>query len=289
VSDAGARPNLVIIGATKCGTTSLHHYLSHHPDIFMSKTKELRYFEKHKEKDLGWYEQQFRSTAKIRGEASPQYTRHPLIPDVPRRMHAIIPDAKLIYILRDPIDRIVSHYMERLGQFRENLALADVLADERKRFRYVCESRYHSQIEQYLAYYPMSQLLVLTLEDLHVDRQQTLARVFRFLGVDEQLSSPAFANALNESSTKRRKTRLAEWLYPRPMRRLMRRNVLPHPLRRAYMGLIGAVSEPAERPQLPAPVIDGLVHDLRDDFRALRQLTGNDYRQWRHAAVLSGE
>jgi hypothetical protein len=286
---SNSRPNLVIIGATKCGTTSLHYYMSHHPEIFMSKTKEVRYFEKHKEKDVSWYEQHFQSDAKIRGEASPQYTRHPLVPDVPRRMHAIVPDAKLIYILRDPIDRIVSHYMERLGQFRETQSLVDVLADQRKRFKYVCESRYHSQVEQYLAHFPLSQLLILTLEELHANRQQTLAQVFRFLGVDDEFSCPAFESALNESTTKRRKTWLADVLYPPSMRQLMRKDVLPHPIRRAYMGLVSMVSEPAERPSLPAPVIEGLVADLRDDFRALMQLTGRDFRHWRHAALLSAD
>src|SRR5690606_7020448 len=132
--------------------------------------------------------------------------------DVPRRMYELIPEVKLIYIVRDPIERIVSHYMERLGQFRESLPLVEVLRDPRKRFRYICESRYYSQIQQYLAYFPPSQLLLLTLEELHADRQQTLARVFRFLGVDDQFSCPAFESALNESSTKRRKTWVAALL-----------------------------------------------------------------------------
>ena len=285
---SSSRPNLVIIGATKCGTTSLHYYLSHHPEIFMSKTKELRYFEKHRDKDVSWYEAQFRSDARIRGEASPQYTRFPLIADVPPRMHAVIPDAKLIYIIRDPIDRIVSHYMERLGQFRETRSLAEVLDDERKRFKYVCESRYHSQIEQYLTYFPPSQLLIVTLEELHADRQQTLANVFRFLGVDDRFSCPAFESALNESSTKRRKTWIADVLYPPSMRQVMRKDVLPFPLRRAYMGLISMISEPAERPALAPAVIESLVQDLRDDFCALKQFTGRDFGHWRHAALLSG-
>src|SRR3954454_1582153 len=101
-------PNLIVIGAAKAGTTSLHHYLDLHPQIAMSRWKELDFFSKEFDRDgLRWYESQF-ADAPVRGESSPSYTRHPENPGAAARMASVVPDAKLIYIVRDPVDRYVS-------------------------------------------------------------------------------------------------------------------------------------------------------------------------------------
>jgi len=90
-------PNLIVIGAQKSGTTSLHHYLSLHPEIMMSKHKELNYFneELNWKKGLAWYKSHFIGEAKIYGESSPHYTFYPLYKGVAQRMYSIIPEAKL--------------------------------------------------------------------------------------------------------------------------------------------------------------------------------------------------
>src|SRR5947208_13622101 len=99
----GALPNLVVIGAQKCGTSGLHYYLSLHPEISMSKPKELNFFiaERNYPRGLDWYRAHFDPTAKVRGESSPNYTAYPLHVGVPERMHSIVPDAKLLYLVRD--------------------------------------------------------------------------------------------------------------------------------------------------------------------------------------------
>src|ERR671915_544163 len=96
-------PNLIVIGAMKSGTTSLHNYLSLHPEIFMTEVKEPSFFtlEGNWWRGREWYEAQFPVAAKIRGESSPDYTKHPRHAGAPERMHAMIPDAKLVYLLRD--------------------------------------------------------------------------------------------------------------------------------------------------------------------------------------------
>src|SRR5919108_5987197 len=108
-------PNLIIIGAQKCGTSALHHYLGLHPDIFMSHEKELNFFMQRKNWDKGraWYESMFPCNATVRGEASPGYTDYPTEPRVAERMHSLIPDAKLIYIVRHPIERMISQYVHQ--------------------------------------------------------------------------------------------------------------------------------------------------------------------------------
>ena len=106
-------PNLIIIGAMKCGTSALHQYLDQHPDIAMSKEKELDFFieDRNWRKGLDWYRSMFPDSGVVRGEASPDYTHYPAIPGVPERMHTVVPGAKLIYMVRDPVERMLSQYM----------------------------------------------------------------------------------------------------------------------------------------------------------------------------------
>lgn len=110
---AGSLPNLIVIGAHKGGTTSLHHYLRQHPQIFMSSLKELDFFvdEFNWPKGIDWYRKQFSSVAPIRGESSPSYTHFPKLKGVPERIHHLIPDAKLICI------RLLADDVEELRRF----------------------------------------------------------------------------------------------------------------------------------------------------------------------------
>ena len=105
-------PNLIVIGAQKCGTSSLELYLDLHPEIAMARPKqyELNFFswEDVWRRGVGWYEQQFRD-APVRGEKSNGYSAWPFWPFVPERMKDVIPDARLIYLLRDPIERLITN------------------------------------------------------------------------------------------------------------------------------------------------------------------------------------
>ena len=114
----GALPNLIIIGGLKCGTTSLHHYLSLHPEIAMSRPKELNFFVAELNWPLGrdWYAAHFDPKAPVRGESSPHYTNSPAFAGVADRMRDILGEAvRLIYVVRDPIDRMLSHYLHNVG------------------------------------------------------------------------------------------------------------------------------------------------------------------------------
>src|SRR3954454_424581 len=108
-------PKLLIIGAQKCGTTSLHTYLDAHPDVHMAAEKELDFFIEDRawQRGLEWYATRFRDDAGVRGESSPNYTGWPVWDGVPERAAAVIPKARLVYLVRDPIDRIESHYLQR--------------------------------------------------------------------------------------------------------------------------------------------------------------------------------
>ena len=179
-------PNFIVIGAMKSGTTSLFHYLQSHPQVFMSPLKEVDFFaaELNWDRGLDWYRRQFSGAspdAVAIGEASTSYSKYPEYGGVPDRIAATLPDVRLIYVVRNPVDRIRSHYQHRslIGAEREPIERA-VLEDP----RYVDCSRYAFQIRQYLRVFPQEQLLVVSSEDLRRDRERTIRGIYGFLGVD---------------------------------------------------------------------------------------------------------
>ena len=234
---SGSRlPNLVIIGAMKSGTSSLHQYLNLHPQIHMSGYKELDFFieEKNWQRGLDWYRSHFTTDTEIVGESSPNYTKYHIYPEVPARMHSFIPDAKLIYVLRHPIERIISHhfhlYVDRREHRKLNLALSN-LEDN----HYVKCSCYAMQIEQYLSYYPPAQILIVSSENLANKRIETLQNIFQFLEVDRTFLDPKFYQVFHKSSQKRRLTNFGDKIARLPsgmravkvMPKLMQEEVLP--------------------------------------------------------------
>jgi hypothetical protein len=197
-------PNLIVIGAQKCGTTSLHNYLGLHPEISMSQPKELNFFvEEHNwGRGLAWYEPHFEGTARVRGESSPSYTNYPEYRGVAERMAEIVPDARLIYVVGDPLKRIVSHYIHHRAGGGTRQAIDAELGDLRGSV-FVAHSLYYAQLRRYLRVFPASSILVIPQEELLHDRLATLQRVFRFLGVSDAFSSPDFDLLHHPSAGKR--------------------------------------------------------------------------------------
>ena len=170
-SDPGAAlPNLVVIGGLKCGTTSLHHYLNLHPEIGMSRPKELNFFVAELNWDLGrdWYASHFAASDSVRGESSPHYTNAPRFRGVAERMAELIPDARLMYVVRDPLDRAVSHYLHNVSGGYETRTLAEALAEPDS--AYVHRSLYAMQLEPYLGRYPRERITIVAHEELRRER-----------------------------------------------------------------------------------------------------------------------
>lgn len=179
-------PDFLVIGAMKAGTTSLYHYLRAHPEVFMAPVKELDFFvEKGNwKRGLGWYREQFRGAppnVMAIGEASTSYTKSPTVDGVPERIAAHLPQARLIYVLRDPIARIRSHYQHRVAVGSERAPIEEAVFREPI---YLDCSRYAFQVQQYLRYFPVNRLLLITSEELRHSRRPTMRRVYEFLGVD---------------------------------------------------------------------------------------------------------
>ena len=284
-------PNLLVIGAQKCGTTSLHRYLDLHPEIAMSEPKELDFFVEHEDRPhhvangnwhrgVEWYASHFPDDVPVRGESSPNYTAYPNVKQIPERAAAIVPDASLIYMVRDPIERIVSHYLHRVGASRERRPLEETLADIERGtgMVFVDRSRYFMQVERWLEHFPRERLLVLDQEDLKADRAGTLRRVFRFLGVDESFHSEEFTRTHQPSSEKRAAVGLAQRIED-PLAGFAHRLPLrtSRALGRAFRRVFGRA---VERPALSEERRRRLEDLLREDVERLRELTGQRFESW---------
>jgi hypothetical protein len=196
----GSLPNLAVIGGMKCGTTSLHRYLDEHPDVAMAPGKELNFFFRdpggrgrpaagnwHHGPD--WYAARFDAAAPVRGEASPGYTS-PDHPEVAARMAALVPDARLVLLVRDPLERAVSQYLHHRRDGAEPRPLDEALLDPDS--QYVSRGRYHERLQPFLDHYGTGRIAVVEHRDLLADRRATLAHLFRFVGVDPDYWSDAF-------------------------------------------------------------------------------------------------
>jgi hypothetical protein len=277
----GALPNLVVIGAGKSGTTSLHRYLDLHPDVAMSKRKELKFFDREDWRDhVDWYRAQFDPDAPVRGESSPTYSVNPYYGPVPERMHALIPDARLVYVVRDPMERLVAHWIEWVHVTHERRSFDESLRDyDSPANPYTAASRYATQLDWFCEHYDDAQILVLDQRDLREDRAATLDRVFAFVGVGELPDRSGLAEVHNAREEKVWLNRFGLWLgdlgVARPLRDRARR--LPGPIWRSLRRM---ASRPPEVPE-PDPVLRAeLEAYLREDADRLRARTGRSFDHW---------
>ncbi|KPA09700.1 sulfotransferase domain-containing protein [Candidatus Magnetomorum sp. HK-1] len=272
-------PNLIIIGAPKCGTSSMHFYLGLHPQIYMSQPKELNFFQLEKNWDKGesWYRSHFIKAVKVRGESSPMYSNCIEYPDVPERMHAMIPDARLIYILRDPVKRIISHHVHATavglssGSIEECLELPDN--------NYIQYSKYFMQLNAYLKYYPLSQICILTSEELYYSRYKTVQKVFRFLGVDSNFYSNQFTTLKNTYADISPKSPFARYLDKITNHDI--RFIIPETIRSSIRRVIfSKFKDRVSKPILDNKLKMRLINCLKDDTDQLRGLTNRKFERW---------
>lgn len=296
-SDARGLPTFLVIGAMKSGTTSLFHYLHGHPQVAMSPLKEVDFFIEQGNwgRGVDWYRRQFETTGPRTlavGEASTSYTKWPEYEGVPERIARTLPNVRLVYVLRDPLERIRSHYQHRslIGAERAPIDVA-VLEDR----RYVDCSSYAMQIGRYLPFVPRERMLLLTSEQLRTNRAATIARVYSFIGVDE-----TYVPATLEEEFYTTQERAAYPTYVWWLRRAVKRYLpagkrakelvdlaLPRAIGklgsgwRSHDGSMvdderGGVAEALIAPGLRSQ----LEERLRDDVRALSALMPEDFDGW---------
>lgn len=277
---------MIIIGAAKCGTTALHYYLSQHPEIQMSVRKELRFFVKELNwnRGLKWYKSHFTSNAKIYGESSPAYSNRTLFSGVAERIAQVIPDAKLIYLVRDPLPRLVSQYYEEQTHNRANLPLNEWILralDGDDARGCLSRARYFWQISAYLDHFDRSQMLILKSDDLYHQRLETLQKIFMFLGVDPTFKSPHFWQLRYQRQDKRRKNRLGVKLEKIGNSDIALRLFPSEDFRREVGKILYLpVSKKIKKQAITDGLRQRLIDYYRDDLIQFQQLTGLDLSHW---------
>jgi hypothetical protein len=267
----------------KSGTTSLHRYLDLHPEISMSHPKELNFFSNQNnwQKGVEWYESNFSEKAKIRGETSTNYTKFPTFSGVPERMYSVVPDAKLIYLLRDPVERVVSHYIENYASGLEKRDIHRALRNLENNHYLRC-SEYYRQLEQYLKYYPASNILIIDSSELRNKRQQTLQKIFRFLGVDDTFSRSEFFEIHRKYSDKKRTNVLGkiikriQLLLPPNLKSFIKK-LLPPNFQEEYNRI---TRSPVSLPAIDSQLRHEITEYLKKDVKKLRDYSGEDFSQW---------
>lgn len=293
-------PTFLVLGAARCGTTSLHYYLAEHPDICMSTIKEPNFFlfrptdtgpqpciaddrrllaKSVPERDR--YERLFPHPATAVGEASPLYlyTR-----ETPALIRDLVPDARLIAVVREPIDRSWSHFgyvHDDLGD-RTVAAFAEAVERElplpyepyRTGTHFVRLSAYAAQLRRYREVFPPEQLLVVSYDDLVGATAATLARICRFLGVDDTFAFDTevrYNPSSGQQSLVARVDRLARPAYPYLKRTLPAAVTGALARRRARLR---AAQRRDERPPIPSALLARLTEHFAPDVEWLASECG---------------
>lgn len=268
-------PNLFIIGAMKCGTTSLHQYLNVHVDIGMVPMKEVDFFSgRNSSKGLNWYLDLFDSTFPVRGESSQNYSKahDPFHCGAPQRMAQVCSNSKLIYLVRDPIERYRAHIVENYVGETEEIIKHNLSIDT-----YVKTGLYHYQLQEFLKFFSMDQILVVDSDDLRKERLATMNRIFDFIGVARIDDPRIFDFEINVNGEDVVPPRVQASLPYRAARRLapglLSKFVAHPPVRRALF----AGSYKAE---LGENDFARLADRFAPDVAALRSLTGQRFAGW---------
>lgn len=213
--------DFIIIGAQKCGTTSLHKYLESHPELYLLPEKEVPYFsnDDYRSRGWDWYVKDFFAQAppgKLWGKSTPAYMT---CFEVPGRIHAQMPHTKLIALLRNPVDRAFSHYKMMVKRKRETRSFSGAVGEKLQPGNlrqdrllppgteddgYLTMGEYGRILEQYLQFFPRRQLLVLFTEDLEREPGAVVKRVLQFLNVDDGFVPANLGKHYHVGGTKRR-------------------------------------------------------------------------------------
>lgn len=278
-------PNFVVVGAQKSGTSSLHEYLLLHPDVAMCSVKEPDFFveERNWGKGIHWYESLFAHAdgATAVGEASTSYTMFPRYKGVPRRIVDTLGDVRIIYLVRNPIERARSDYLHYRFPVRGR-ATQHVVAERRPIARALMEndifldtSRYAMQLDQYLEVVPRENILVITTESLGADRTNVMRGVYEFIGVDPDRAQGSFEEEFNRTIDLRVPRPSYEAVSIVPMvDKLVGR--LPLRLRMSIKSQPVDLTKAEIDDDLRAKVLD----ELRDDLERLSDLVGGDFDAW---------
>lgn len=290
-------PDFLIIGAAKSGTTTLYEYLCRHPQIFMSTPKEPEFFARDENyaRGIKWYSSLFNNAQpdQLCGEASTIYTRAPQFTHTAARIAQHIPHAKLIYVMRHPVDRAYSHYVQRIKtaqNTKQKLQVDDTFEEriQRESF-FIDSSNYILQLEHYLPLFPKESFLFLLMKDVLYNSTYTLAKVCRFLEIDDTIDlTDAGIIAANQAISHQ------QWFIRSRMTAPLKKipgfsfvaSLLPQDVRDFLYDTLNGIpyKSKLEKTYIPAPMLldtrQKLLEDFREPNQKLADFLGRDLSQW---------
>ena len=296
------KPNFIIAGFPKCGTTSLHHYLDEHPEIFMPKQKELHFFTskilsklKNGPKDavvkktqthssesyLGFYKN-VRNEIAI-GDASPSYINYP---SQFQKIKEYLDDPKFIIILRDPINRAYSNYLHLKREHRETLTFKEAVNNENERKKnkysdfwyYKFNSTYSEKIIK--AKEIFSDVLILTSEELSNNLESTMKKVYQFLDVDYSFKAKGNSNRFNKGGNYKKNFFTKIIFQPSTAKNLIKKVIKPTPFLKILLARIASFFSVNDE-QIDQETLLYLKKHFKKDVEKLRGLN-IDISNWRN-------
>ncbi|MCI5047551.1 MAG: sulfotransferase domain-containing protein [Aquisalinus sp.] len=270
-------PDFVVIGAMRAGTTLLHELLAAQAGFSLPKMKETDFFVREKPSAETSYARFFDLAADRCGEISPNYSKRDVFAGVPEQVRAANPDARLIYIVRDPVARAISQYTHSLLSGQEMPAPHDLL-DSQRGEHIINTSRYSWQLAAWLEHFQVEQILVLDFDELTCNPAQSLGRLNAHLDLPARPMSVVAV----QSNSSGQVARVPDWWLK------LRDTGLGQRLRAmAPRGLAGRAKALASRgqaqqtlPEIPEAVRNRIADRLRDDAAAFRALTGMAFADW---------
>lgn len=271
----------LIIGAMKSGTTSLFSYLAQHPQISACRDKEPRFFTNSNKwaKGFGWYQSLWDwnpDQHKVALEASTSYTRDPTRPNPAKKISQCKNQAnfKFIYIMRDPLDRIESHYAHVQAEYQsagKNVAFESIYSD------LVSTSQYAKQVKEHYKYFPPSSILLLKFEDLKADPLNLIKNVCCFLDVDPEYKFQRLNIKYNSSHEKLVYSSFCRSIRKKSPQSLIK--LIPHEKKQALTKVLG--QKKVERDfRLTSKQRSFVAEELQQDLQELRLEYGIDISDW---------
>lgn len=262
-------PDFIIIGAMKSGTSSLQDQLARQNGLFMTTPKEPNYFSDDAvfAKGAGWYSALFDDApaGAVTGEASTHYTKLPTHPHTVERLKAAAPSVKLIYVIRNPVDRALSHYMHEWSQGVMGADLEQAFAEHQTLVEY---GRYAMQIKPYLDAFGQESVYLTSLEQLKATPDTELAAIGAHIGAASPLVWDHSEQAKNVSTQRMRRVPFHNVLVASRASKMLRRVLVP----KAWRERFRAARTMQSRPQLPAPLRARLEAEFLEDRAALTAL-----------------
>lgn len=270
-------PHFIVIGAMKAGTTSLFTYLSAHPEVFLHPRKELSFFvwPSH-EQVVSRYEAFFTNAppgARC-GDVSTQYAKYPMFKEVPRRIAALLPDVRLIYAVRDPVRRAISHYHHEVLIGNSPAPIDEALRSDPI---YVDFGRYRMQLSHYEPYFAPEQVHVVVLEELQRSPAGEMRRILQHIGCDPNRLPQNLDRRANVSSERVVLTPTIRAIQGHPIYRRIQYS-LPRPVKQMAVRMLGRRPPKVSPPS--AETLRWLADRFRDDSEELAQYLGRTQPIW---------